>query len=41
VLRAEEVEHGVRVTSVFPSRTATPMQEQVHEEESKDYDASR
>ena len=24
-LRAEEVEHGVRVSTVFPSRTATPM----------------
>ena len=25
-LRAEEAEHGVRVTSVYPGRTATPMQ---------------
>ena len=25
-LRAEEREHGVRVTTVFPGRTATPMQ---------------
>ncbi len=40
-LRAEEVEHGVRVTSVFPSRTATPMQEKVHEQEGRTYDASR
>ena len=40
-LRAEEVEHGVRVTSVFPSRTATPMQEKVHEREGRTYDASR
>jgi short-subunit dehydrogenase len=39
-LRAEESEHGVRVTSVFPSRTATPMQEKVHDQEGKDYDAS-
>ena len=39
-LRAEEAEHGVRVTSVFPSRTATPMQEKVHDQEGKDYDAS-
>ena len=39
-LRAEEAEHGVRVTSVFPSRTATPMQEKVHGQEGKDYDAS-
>jgi short-subunit dehydrogenase len=39
-LRAEEAENGVRVTSVFPSRTATPMQEKVHDQEGKDYDAS-
>lgn len=40
-LRAEEVEHGVRVTSVFPSRTATPMQEKVHEQEGRTYDPTR
>jgi short-subunit dehydrogenase len=40
-LRAEEVEHGVRVSTVFPSRTATPMQEKVHEQEGRTYDASR
>jgi len=40
-LRAEEVEHGVRVTTVFPSRTATPMQEKVHEQEGGTYDSSR
>jgi short-subunit dehydrogenase len=39
-LRAEEAEHGLRVTSVFPSRTATPMQEKVHDQEGKEYDAS-
>ena len=39
-LRGEEAEHGVRVTSVFPSRTATPMQEKVHAQEGKEYDAS-
>ena len=39
-LRAEEQEHGVRVTSVFPGRTATPMQQKVHEQEGKEYDAS-
>jgi short-subunit dehydrogenase len=39
-LRAEEAEHGVRVSSVFPSRTATPMQRKVHEQEGKDYDPS-
>ncbi|MCW2767772.1 MAG: short-chain dehydrogenase/reductase [Nocardioides sp.] len=39
-LRAEELEHGVRVTSVFPGRTATPMQAKVHEQEGKEYDAA-
>lgn len=39
-LRAEEGEHGVRVTSVYPGRTATPMQEKVHAQEGKDYDAA-
>ncbi len=38
-LRAEELEHGVRVTSVYPGRTATPMQQRVHEHEGKEYDA--
>ena len=37
-LRAEEQDHGVRVTTVYPSRTATPMQEKVHEQEGKVYD---
>jgi short-subunit dehydrogenase len=41
VLRAEEAETGVRVTTIFPSRTATPMQEKVHEQEGRTYDASR
>lgn len=40
-LRAEELEHGVRVSTVFPSRTATPMQEKVHEQEGRTYDASK
>lgn len=40
-LRAEEAQHGVRVTSLFPGRTATAMQEKVHAQEGKDYDASR
>jgi short-subunit dehydrogenase len=40
-LRAEEVEHGVRVSTVFPSRTATPMQEKVHEQEGRTYDSTR
>jgi short-subunit dehydrogenase len=39
-LRAEEQEHGVRVTTVFPGRTATPMQQKVHAHEGKDYDSS-
>ena len=29
----------LRVTSVYPGRTATPMQERVHEQEGKEYDA--
>jgi len=40
-LRAEEVESGVRVSTVYPSRTATPMQEKVHEQEGRTYDPSR
>ena len=40
-LRAEEAPHGVRVTSVYPGRTATPMQAEVHRQEGKDYDAAR
>lgn len=40
-LRAEEAGNGVRVTTIFPSRTATPMQEKVHEQEGRTYDASR
>jgi len=39
-LRAEEQEHGVRVTTVFPGRTATPMQQKVHQQEGKEYDAA-
>ena len=37
-LRAEEQEHGVRVSSLYPGRTATPMQAKVHDQEGKDYD---
>jgi len=40
-LRAEEIENGVRVTTVFPSRTATPMQHKVHEQEGEVYDPAR
>lgn len=38
-LRAEEAPHGVRVSTVYPGRTATPMQEEVHRQEGKEYDA--
>jgi short-subunit dehydrogenase len=37
-LRGEERDHGVRVTSVYPGRTATPMQAKVHEQEGSEYD---
>ena len=37
-LAAEE--DAVRVTTVYPGRTATPMQEKVHAQEGKDYDAA-
>lgn len=40
-LRAEEQPHGVRVTTVFPGRTATPMQESVHAQEGRDYRAEQ
>jgi len=40
-LRAEEASAGVRVSSVFPSRTATPMQAEVHRQEGAEYDESR
>ena len=39
-LRGEEAGHGVRVSTVFPGRTATPMQEKVHAQEGKEYDAA-
>lgn len=37
-VRQEEQGHGVRVSTIYPGRVATPMQEQVHEAEGKDYD---
>lgn len=40
-LRVEEAPHGVRVTTVYPSRTATPMQAKVHEQEGSAYVADR
>ncbi len=38
-LRGEERDRGVRVTTVYPGRTATPMQQKVHDQEGKEYDA--
>jgi short-subunit dehydrogenase len=40
-LRQEEHTNGVRVTSVYPGRTATAMQVKVHQQEGKEYDAGR
>ncbi|MET7653155.1 MULTISPECIES: SDR family oxidoreductase [unclassified Streptomyces] len=37
-LRAEEHDNGVRVTSVYPGRTASPMQAKVHQQEGKEYE---
>lgn len=37
-LRAEEADSGVRVTSIFPGRTSTPMQARVHQQEGREYD---
>jgi NAD(P)-dependent dehydrogenase (short-subunit alcohol dehydrogenase family) len=40
-LRHEEHGNGVRVTTVYPGRTATPMQERLHDYEGRPYEASR
>ncbi|WP_194395541.1 SDR family oxidoreductase [Microbacterium atlanticum] len=40
-LRDEERANGIRVTTVYPGRTATPMQEKVHQQEGADYDAAK
>ena len=40
-LRAEVNEEGVRVTSVYPGRTATPRQELIHAWEGKEYQPER
>jgi short-subunit dehydrogenase len=40
-LRTEETEHGIRVTTVYPGRTATPMQQKVHDQEGGVYDPRR
>ena len=36
--RAEVADRGVRVTTVYPGRTATPMQAEVHRQEGRPYD---
>ncbi|MCW4459741.1 SDR family oxidoreductase [Microbacterium sp. MPKO10] len=36
-LRAEEHANGIHVTSVYPGRTATPMQQKVHHQEGAEY----
>jgi NADP-dependent 3-hydroxy acid dehydrogenase YdfG len=40
-LRQEVNEQGIRVFSIFPGRTATPMQAEVHEREGKIYHPER
>ncbi|MFE5549758.1 SDR family oxidoreductase [Streptomyces sp. NPDC056534] len=40
-LRYEEHGSGVRVTSVYPGRTATPMQAKVHQQEGTEYDPEK
>jgi NADP-dependent 3-hydroxy acid dehydrogenase YdfG len=40
-LRVELNADGIRVLSVFPGRTATPMQESIHRAEGKDYRPDR
>lgn len=39
-LRTEERKHGVRVTSVYPGRTDTPMQQHVFQQEGREYDTT-
>jgi NADP-dependent 3-hydroxy acid dehydrogenase YdfG len=40
-LRSELNEHGMRVLSIFPGRTATPMQERIFQAEGKEYRPER
>jgi NADP-dependent 3-hydroxy acid dehydrogenase YdfG len=40
-LRDEVNRQGVRVITIFPGRTATAMQEEVHRYEGRDYDPER
>ena len=35
---AEVADRGVRVTTIYPGRTATPMQAEVHRQEGRAYD---
>lgn len=39
-LRAEEAPHGIRVSTIYPGRTATPMQERVYHQEGREYDTA-
>lgn len=39
-LREEERKHGVRVTSIYPGRVDTPMQQRVFEQEGREYDTT-
>lgn len=41
MLRAEEGPHGVRVTSLFPGRTATDMQREVRTAEGGEFEPDR
>jgi NADP-dependent 3-hydroxy acid dehydrogenase YdfG len=40
-LRDEVNSDGIRVLSIYPGRTATPMQEKIHKMEGKEYDPKR
>jgi NADP-dependent 3-hydroxy acid dehydrogenase YdfG len=40
-IRAEVNGQGVRVLTIFPGRTATPMQQQIHRHEGRDYRPER
>lgn len=40
-VRAEETARGVRVTTVYPGRTATGMQEELHRWEGREYDPAQ
>ena len=40
-LRTEERDNGIRVSSIYPGRVATAMQEKVHRQEGRDYDPAQ